>query len=448
MPDNPIPANPTGAFESTVIAKLTRRLVPFLFLLYIVAYLDRINVGFAKLQMCEQLNFSDKVYGLAASMFFAGYFFFQVPSNLILRKVGARRWISLLMIVWGAISASMMLVTTARSFYVLRFLLGLAEAGFFPGMILYLRNWFPATARARTVALFMTAGPLSGVIGGPISGALLSLHQNGGLAGWQWLFLLEGMPAILLGVIVFFQLSDQPGDARWLSEEERSWLEETLRREQVSSIPSGGELHWSSVFFDIRVLLLALVYFCLNTSSYGISLWLPSVLKNLSSRSNFAIGLLSAIPYIAAAVGMVMVGHHSDRTGERRWHVATSALIAGAALLLAANSTSTAAVVAALSLAVLGINAMLGPFWAMPGTLLTGVTASAGIALINSIGNLGGFAGPYVLGLTRSSSGNFKNGLFLLAGVMAASAGLVLLVRMPGMQSGVGGETQMSGRSA
>jgi ACS family tartrate transporter-like MFS transporter len=436
LPDNPIPANPTGAFESAVIAKLTRRLVPFLFLLYIVAYLDRINVGFAKLQMCQQLHFSDQVYGLAAAIFFAGYFFFQVPSNLILKQVGARRWISLLMIAWGAISASMMLVTTARSFYVLRFLLGLAEAGFFPGMILYLRTWFPATARARTVALFMTAGPLSGVIGGPISGALLSLHQNGGLAGWQWLFLLEGMPAILLGVIVFFQLSDQPRDARWLSEEERSWLEETLRREQVSSIPSGGELHWSSVFFDIRVLLLALVYFCLNTSSYGISLWLPSVLKNLSNRSNFAIGLLSAIPYVAAAVGMVMVGHHSDRTGERRWHVAASALVAGAALFLAANSTSTAAVVAALSLAVLGINAMVGPFWAMPGTLLTGVTASAGIALINSIGNLGGFAGAYILGLTRSSSGNFKSGLFLLAGVMAVSAGLVLLVRMPPPQSG------------
>jgi len=310
-------------------------------------------------------------------------------------------------------------------------MLGLAEAGFFPGMILYLRNWFPASARARTVALFMTAAPLSGVIGGPISGALLNLHQNGGLAGWQWLFLLEGVPAILLGIIVFFQLTDQPRDAHWLAEEERSWLEQTLNREQIALPHAGGERPWWSVFLDVRVLLLALVYFCLNTASYGISLWLPSVLKNFSGRNNFVVGLLSAIPYVTAAAGMVVAGHHSDRTGERRWHVAGAALVAGIALLLAASSTSTTAVVGAFSVAVLGIFAMVGPFWAMPGTLLTGITASAGIAFINSVGNLGGFFGPYILGLTRSSSGNFKSGLFLLAGGMAISAGLVLLVRMP-----------------
>jgi MFS transporter, ACS family, tartrate transporter len=431
LPANLIVGNTGSTFESAVVSKLTRRLVPFLFLLYIVAYLDRINVGFAKLQMCEQLHFSDKVYGFAAGVFFAGYFCFQVPSNLMLKQIGARRWISLLMVVWGMISASMMFVTTARSFYALRFLLGLAEAGFFPGMILYLRSWFPATVRARTIALFMTAGPLAGVVGGPISGALLSLHQNAGLAGWQWLFLLEGIPAILLGIVVFFHLTDRVKDARWLSEEERSWLEQILLREQVSLSQAGNERPWWNVFFDIRVLLMALAYFCLNTSSYGISLWLPSVLKNLSGRSNFVIGLLSAIPYLAAAVGMVIAGNHSDRTGERRWHVAAAALVAGAALLLAANATSAAALVAAFSLAVLGIYCMVGPFWAIPGTLLTGATASAGIALINSIGNLGGFAGPYLLGLTRSSSGNFKSGLFLFAGAMAISAALTLLVRMP-----------------
>ena len=429
MPANP---NPASISESAIVSKMTRRLIPFLFLLYIVAYLDRINVGFAKLQMSSQLHFSEKVYGLAAGMFFAGYFFFQVPSNLILSKLGARRWISLLMIVWGAISASMMLVTTPRSFYTLRFLLGLAEAGFFPGMIFYLRSWFPAAARARTVALFMTAGPLAGVIGGPISGALLHLHRNGGLAGWQWLFLLEGVPAIVLGAVVYFRLADGPKDATWLSSEERSWLEKTLASEQTIPRAAGGSSLWT-VFVDPRILLLAMVYFCVATSSYGLSLWLPSVLSSLSSRSTFAIGLLSSIPYLAAAVGMVVVGHHSDRTGERRWHVAACALLAAVSLALAASSSSTIAVVGALSIAFLGINAMLGPFWAMPGTLLTGVTASLGIAFINSIGNLGGFAGPYVLGLTRTSSGNFKSGLFLLAGVMALSTIVVLLVRIPAL---------------
>jgi len=436
LPANAIPANLASLSESAVVAKLTRRLLPFLFLLYIVAYLDRINVGFAKLQMSGQLHFSEQVYGLAAGMFFAGYFFFQVPSNLILGRIGARRWISLLMIVWGTISGSMMLVTSPRSFYVLRFLLGLAEAGFFPGMILYLRGWFPASARARTMALFMTAGPLSGVIGGPVSGAILTLGHGGGLAGWQWLFLLEAVPAIILGVIVYFFLADNPRDAPWLSNQEREWLASTLFREQSLNAPDpvGGPAWWS-VFVDPRVLLLALVYFCLNTCSYGISLWLPSVVRLFSGRSTFVIGVLSAIPYLAATVGMVLSGHHSDRTGERRWHVAGSALLAAGAFFLAAISTSTVAVVAAISFSVLGINGMLGPFWAMPSSFLTGATASAGIAFINSIGNLGGFFGPYVLGLARTSSGNFRSGLFLLSGAMAVGAVLVLLVKMPSTAS-------------
>ena len=433
MPSNFSPADPVSRSESGVVAKLTRRLVPFLFLLYVVAYLDRINVGFAKLQMSGQLHFSEAVYGLAAGMFFAGYFFFQVPSNLILARIGARRWIALLMVVWGAISCSMMLVTTPRSFYALRFLLGLAEAGFFPGVILYLRNWFPASARARTVALFMTAGPISGVIGGPVSGALLTLDRLGGLAGWQWLFLLEGIPAILLGIIVFLHLSDQPSDASWLSSEERRWLASTLLEEDNAKSAALGvrENPWWSVFIDPRVCLLAFVYFCLATSSYGITLWLPSVVSHFSGRGTFVIGMLSAIPYIAAAVGMVVSGHHSDRTGERRWHVAGCALLAAAAFILAAISTSTIAVVAAISFSVLGINGMLGPFWAIPGSFLTGVTASAGIAMINSVGNLGGFVGPYILGLARSSSGNFRSGLLLLAGAMALAAVFVLLVEMP-----------------
>ncbi len=426
--------------ESAVVAKLTRRLIPFLFLLYIVAYVDRINVGFAKLQMSAQLHFSEDVYGLAAGIFFAGYFAFQVPSNLILRRVGARRWIALLMIVWGTISASMMLVTTARGFYVLRFLLGLAEAGFFPGMIFYLRSWFPATARARTVALFMTAAALSGVVGGVVSGSILTLEHTGGLAGWQWLFLLEGLPAILLGVVVYFRLPDSPADAKWLTEEDRAWLSKTLSHEDEASLslarpsiqPASGSPSESSLaFLVLNILLLSLIYFCLNTCSYGISLWLPSMVKNLSNASNFRVGIISALPYIAAAIGMVLVGRHSDRTGERRWHVALPAFAGAAAFLAAAYSTSTVVVVAALSVAVLGTFSMLGPFWAMPTSLLTTATASAGIAIINSIGNLGGFAGPYILGLTRAANGNFKSGFLVLAAAIMGCAIFALLVKAP-----------------
>ena len=433
MADSSKPENLPEVFAPAVIGKLTRRLVPFLFLLYIVAYLDRINVGFAKLQMSGQLHFSEQVYGLGAGMFFAGYFFFQVPSNLILGRLGARRWISMLMIVWGIISGSMMLVTTPRSFYLLRFLLGLAEAGFFPGMILYLRGWFPASARASTVALFMTAGPLSGVIGGPLSGAILTLGHSGALAGWQWLFLLEALPAVFLGIVVYFFLADHPNDAPWLSVQEREWLAGTLlEEERANSAAAGaGETPWWRVFLDLRVWLLALVYFCLATSSYGVMLWLPSVVSHFSGRGTFVIGVLSAIPYVAAAVGMVVTGQHSDRTGERRWHVAGCSLLAAAAFFLAALSTSTVAVVAAISLSVLGINGMLGPFWAIPSSFLTGATASAGIAFINSIGNLGGFFGPYILGVARTSSGNFSSGLFLLAAFMATGAVLTLLVKMP-----------------
>lgn len=425
--------------ESAVVAKLTRRLIPFLFLLYIVAYIDRINVGFAKLQMSTQLHFNEQVYGLAAGIFFAGYFFFQIPSNLILKRVGARRWIALLMVVWGAISASMMLVTTARSFYAFRFALGVAEAGFFPGVILYLRSWFPAAARARTIALFMTAAALAGVIGGPISGYVLSMEHTGNLAGWQWLFLLEGLPAILLGAVVYFRLPDNPADATWLNAEDRAWLLQSLQQENEThsaadlSTPQGApqQRRWWDAFLNPTVLLLSVIYFGLNTSSYGISLWLPSMVKGISSAGNFKVGIISALPYIVAAIGMVIVGRHSDRTGERRWHVATPALAGAFAFLAAAYSTSTLVVVAALCVAVLGTFAMLGPFWAIPTSMLNAATASAGIAFINSIGNLGGFAGPYILGLTRNSSGNFKSGLLVLAAAMMLCAGLAILIRIP-----------------
>ena len=423
-----MPENQNDAIETAVVSRLTWRLLPFLFLLYIVAYLDRINVGFAALQMQEQLKFSDRMYGLGAGMFFAGYFLFQVPSNLALNRVGARRWIAMLMIIWGVISSSMATVETPRGFYVLRFLLGSAEAGFFPGMILYLKSWFPENARARAVALFMTAGPLSGVLGGPLSGALLGLHHRGGLAGWQWLFLLEGLPAIVLGAVVYFQLADRPSNATWLREEQRAWLIRTLENEKIASFSDGSSdtltIFFTEVVLNARIWLLAFIYFGLNTCSYGISLWLPTLIHSWSAGGSFFIGMVSAIPYLAAAVAMVLVGQHSDRTGERRWHVALMAFAGAAALFVAAYAGSLAVSVAAISMAMLSVYSMVGPFWAMPTKFLQGTAAATGIALINSIGNMGGFFGPAVIGSVRTSTGSFRGG-FLIAGATLALCGCV-----------------------
>lgn len=416
------------ALEAVVVRTLTWRLVPFLFLLYIVAYLDRINLGFAALQMQQQLAFTDAVYGFGAGVFFAGYFFFQVPSNLVLERVGARRWIAVLMVTWGIISASMSLVVGARSFYTLRFLLGAAEAGFFPGVILYLKNWFPAQARARTVARFMTAAPLSGVVGGPLSGALLGLHQRAGLAGWRWMFLLEGIPAIVLGAVVWATLVDRPELAGWLSGEQRDWLQQTLQEERSETAASSGA--GALAAFRIgRIWILALVYFGLNTVSYGMSMWLPNLIKSLSRVSNLAIGVLSAIPYVAAAVAMVVVGLHSDRSGERRWHTAAPAFAGAIALGFAAHTISVGPAIVLISVAVLGVFSMMGPFWSMPTALLSGTAAAAGIALINSVGNLGGFFGPYIIGVVRTSTGQFQGGLLMVAGALAVSGALALTVK-------------------
>ena len=413
--------------EAAVIAKLTRRLLPFLFLLYIVAYLDRINVGFAALQMQKQFGFSDAVYGLGAGVFFAGYFFFQVPSNLALARVGPRRWIAALMVVWGAISSAMVFISGPRSFYALRFLLGAAEAGFFPGMILYLKNWFPARARARAVALFMTAGPIAGVVGGPISGALLGLHSQH-ISGWQWLFLIEGLPAVLLGIVVLVFLTDYPEAADWLNDEERACLIEILKSEQEPPSRNAALAEVFSAFTNWKIWLLIIVYFGATTCTYGLSLWLPNLIHNVSKAGNFGIGLLSTIPYIATAVAMVLVGVHSDRTGERRWHLALSAFSGAIGLWCAAFATSTVPQIVFLSLALLSAFSMMGPFWATSTALLSGTAAAAGIALINSFGNLGGFFGPYVIGVVRNATGDFRGGLVIAGAMLAVSGGLAIAV--------------------
>lgn len=422
---------PTDRLESAVVSRLMWRLMPFLFLLYIVAYLDRINVSFAVLQMRGQLGLSDRVYGHAAGIFFAGYFFFQLPSNLVLEKVGVRRWISGLMVLWGVISCLMIFIRGPVSFYSMRFLLGAAEAGFFPGIILYMKRWFPARARARAVAWFMTANPLAGVVGSPISGALLNLH-GAGLSGWQWMFLIEGMPAILLGAVVFFTLENNPHDAHWLKDEDRSWLLETLaqEREAEAQVPQSG--YWS-VVFNGRIWLLSMVYFGLSTTMYGLTLWLPSVIRALSGLSYFLTGLVAILPFLVTVIVMVGVGVSSDRSGERRWHTAISAFVATAALVLAAYGNSTAVVVCGLGLGMAFAEGIAGPFWAMATSSMAGMSAAAGIAMINSLANLGGYFGPDIIGFFRSANGGFRGGLLAIAVTVATSGCVALIVGRPGV---------------
>jgi MFS transporter, ACS family, tartrate transporter len=402
------------------------RLMPFLFLLYIVAYLDRINVGFGVLQMRGQLDLSDRVIGRASGMFFIGYFIFQLPSNLVLEKVGVRRWISALMITWGVVSCLMILIRGPISFYTMRFLLGAAEAGFFPGIILYMKHWFPARARARAVAWFMTANPLAGIVGSPISGALLGIHGRG-LSGWQWMFLIEGLPAILLGAAVYWTLADTPNDAKWLQPDERGLLLETLAAERQTESRLTRSSVWAAIFSG-RIWLLSMVYFGVSTTMYGVTLWLPTVIKSLSVLSNVMIGLIAVLPFLVTTVVMVLVGMHSDRRGERRWHTAAPAFVAGASLICAAYGNHTAFVVAAISLGLAGAEAMCGPFWAMATSRMEGLSAAAGIAVINSLANLGGYFGPDIIGFFRTIGGGFRGGLIAIGATVALSGAIALVV--------------------
>lgn len=421
----PLPTNP-DRLEHAVVSRLMWRLMPFLFLLYIVAYLDRINVSFAVLQMRDQLGLSDRVYGRAAGMFFAGYFFFQLPSNLVLEKFGVRRWISGLMVTWGVISCLMIFIRGPVSFYGMRFLLGAAEAGFFPGMILYMKRWFPANARARAVAWFMMANPIAGIVGSPVSGALLGISGKG-LSGWQWMFLMEGTPAILLGVIVYWALADSPSDASWLKGEERSWLLERLAREQraEAAVQKGG--FWE-VLIAPKIWMLSLVYFGVSTTMYGVMLWLPSVIRSLSGLSYFMTGVVSALPFLATAIAMILVGMRSDRTGERRWHTAIPAFVGAAALVAAGYGSSTLAVVACIGLGLVCAESMVGPFWAMATSRMAGLSAAAGIAVINSLANLGGYYGPDIIGFFRKLNGGFRGGLLAIGATLALSGVVALIV--------------------
>ena len=424
--------------EPAVVSRLMWRLMPFLFLLYIVAYLDRINVSYAVLQMRGQLGLSDRVYGRAAGMFFAGYFFFQVPSNLILDKVGVRRWISALMVAWGVISCLMIFIRGPVSFYGMRFLLGAAEAGFFPGMILYMKRWFPARARARAVAWFMTANPLAGLFGSPISGALLGIHTSS-LAGWQWMFLIEGTPAILLGVAVLATLPERLQDATWLSNDERDWLQATLAEEGTEESAPNWDSVWE-VVLSLRIWMLALVYFAVPTTMYGVTLWLPSVIRALSGLSYVWTGIVAALPFAVAVILSVLGGIHSDRTGERRWHTAIPAFTGAAALLIAAYGASPALVIACFGLSMACAQTMSGPFWALATSRLEGLSAPAAIAVINSVANLGGYFGPDIIGLFRTVNGGFRGGLLAIGATLIMSGSMALALGRASAPKGAAGK--------
>ena len=423
-------SDPSGASHDALYARVSRRLLPFLFLCYVIAYLDRVNVGFAKLQMQADLALSDTVYGIGAGIFFLGYFLCEVPSNLLLEKVGARRWIARIMVSWGLVSAATLFASGPVSFYLLRFLLGVAEAGFFPGVVLYLTYWYPARRRARIVALFMSGVAVAGVLGGPLSGWIMARFAgSGGLHGWQWLFLLEGMPSVVIGVWTLFYLDDGIRAARWLTDADKSVLEHALAQEQATQ----AHPPLRQVFASGRVWHLALVYFLFVMGLYGVSFWLPQLIRNSGVAALFDIGLLTAIPYGIAAVVMVLVARHSDRRGERRWHTALAGC-AGAIGLVGSviYADDTAIALAALSLATAGILTTFPIFWSLPTALLGGTAAAAGIALINSVGNLAGFVSPYLVGAIRDATGSTTVGMLVLAGSLVAGALAVLAVPRPG----------------
>ncbi|MBI5520364.1 MAG: MFS transporter [Desulfovibrio sp.] len=418
--------------------KVDLRLLPYLFLLYVVAYLDRVNVSFAAPGLSQSLGFTSGVFGLGAGMFFAGYVLCEVPSNLILRRLGARLWIARIMVTWGMVACGMALVHAQWSFHTLRFLLGVAEAGFLPGIIYYLTLWYPPQRRARAVALFMAATPVAGIVGAPLSGVLLGLDGAWNLDGWRWMFVLEGLPAVLLGFSVLRLLPDGPDDAPWLEAPERATLAAELA-ESPGEEPRGLRGILAALARDRRVWLLSVAYFALCVGMYGLVMWMPTIIGEIlgPGSSPVRVGLLSAIPYLGGVVGMVLVGRHSDRTGERRWHTAGPLLVSAAGFLLSLAPIGPAGAGAAHSpwwslfcftIATMGLWGMLGPFWTIPTGFLSGAAAAGGVALINSIGNTGGFVGPTLVGMVRDTTGSHAGGFLFIAATMALGALCVLVV--------------------
>jgi ACS family tartrate transporter-like MFS transporter len=417
--------SPTEELSAVTLRKVTWRLIPFLFVLYVIAWLDRVNVGFAGLQMNADLGFSSATFGFGSGIFFLGYCLFEIPSNIILERVGARLWIARIMVTWGLISAGLMLVRTPPLFYLLRFLLGVAEAGFFPGVIYYLSLWYPTGQRARAIAAFMTAVPVTGLIGGPLSGALLGLDGIYGLKGWQWLFLLEGLPAMVLGISVIFYLNDRPETTRWLAPAERDWLVETLAAER-NACPLRPDIRVALT--DGAVWKLGIIFLLVAAGFYGYSFWGPLIIKSLTGLSNFEVGLVLGAISAVTILGMLLNGYHSDRTGERAIHIAMPLLVSAVGLVGCALLRQPVLAVAALALVPLGHCASYGPFWSMPTQFLTGPAAAAGIALVTMIANVGGFAGPALIGVLKARTGTHTDAFLLLGGLAVIAALLALTI--------------------
>src|SRR5882762_2525560 len=416
--------------------KITRRLIPFLFLLYITAYLDRVNVSFAGLDMTRELKFSGEVFGFGAGIFFFGYCLLEIPGAMLAESWSARKWIASIMIAWGLLAGVTGFIHTATEFNIIRFLLGLAEGGFFPAVVVYLTHWFRYGERAKAIAMFMAAIPVSNLIGAPVSGLLLRLDWFG-MAGWRWLLILEGLPALAGGIVTLFYLTDWPKDAHWLAPEERDWITAELARESHEKKSRQGHLSILEALRQPIVLALALSYFLLNTSGYGLNIWLPKIMQKLYGLSTLHVSLVVMIPNLCATVGMLIVAWHSDKTGERRWHAATAALIAGIALALTQWAGGSAALaVAMFSLASTGIMSYYPPYWALPTRLLGERAAAAGFGFVNLIANFGGFAGPYVIGFLTDRTGAYSAGVYFIASTAALAA--VVLVVLKGRMSDFG----------
>jgi len=411
--------------------KITWRLIPYIFTLYILAYLDRVNVGFAAVEFKRDLHLTDSIFGLGGGIFFLGQFCFDLPSNLLLSKVGPRIWIARIMITWGIIATCMSLVKGAHSFLILRFLLGVSEAGFFPGMILYLTYWFPSRERANAVAKFMTATSIAGVVGGVFSHFLLKLDGVAGYHGWQWLFFMEGIPTFVMGISVLWVLKDHPDDAGWLTDPEKKWLDTELERDRQEGGASEHH-HLLDAFKTPMVWVLAVIFALDQIGVYTVNIWMPDLLNGLvphhgASASSF-VALLSTLPYVAAAIVTVIVGWNSDRTFERRWHIAGCFLTSAAGFAWAAYAHSLATMMFAMTLGAIGYWSMMGPFWALPTRVLGGQAAAGGVAIITMIGSLGAFAGPSLTGKMKDLTHNFSAGLLVVGGLAVVGAGLCALL--------------------
>lgn len=411
---------------SKVYSKVFWHIVPFLMLCYVVAYLDRVNVGFAKLQLQQDLGFSETVFGLGAGIFFAGYFLFELPSNLLLSRIGARIWIARIMITWGLISAAFVYVSTPTQFYVMRFLLGLAEAGFYPGVILYLTYWFPAHRRAKIVAVFMSAIPIAGIFGNPLSGWIMdAFHGTRGMQGWQWMFVIEAVPAVLVGVAVIFFLDDSIDKARWLSADEKTYLNQAVAKDRQHG--EKGPHSVSAVFKDGRIWMMCLIYFAFVMGQYGLTFWMPTLIEATGITGNLNIGLLSAIPFVCAVIAMNLCGRSADYRRERRWHLIIPALVGAVGFIVAASFAENVVVsIIFLSMAAAGVLTCAPLFWSLPTAFLAGTGAAAGIAVINSVGNLAGFVSPYMIGYLRDLTDSTRIGMYVLAGMLVLGAILVL----------------------